>query len=171
MGGERRHRFTAVVSKGEALVKSIFLILWTLILCAGTVPAQSTRALTPPEKKKADELAHALVAPCCWHEPIATHRSAVALEMLGELKQLVVAGQSEQDIKSYYVAKYGTRILADPPGLAGTWLYVGILGLSLAAFVLLTFRLLRLGSARLAMVAPVSDGIMQRVRQDTRGIC
>jgi len=147
------------------------VVILAVTLCAGTMAAQSSRELTGPEKKRADELAHALIAPCCWHEPIATHGSSVAQEMLGEVKQFVLAGQSEQEIKSYYVAKYGNRILADPPGSAGTWLYSGILGGFLLAFLLVTFRLLRLSRTQMVTASPVSDGIMRRVRQDTRENC
>ena len=82
------------------------------------------RTLTASETERYNKVTHALVAPCCWREAIAIHRSAEALQMLDEVEQLVASGRSEQEIKAIYVARYGVRILADPPGREGQWLYV-----------------------------------------------
>ena len=43
--------------------------------------------------------------------------------MLNEVHQLVGEGKSEDEIKAMYVQRYGVRILADPPGIVGDWLY------------------------------------------------
>ncbi len=43
--------------------------------------------------------------------------------MLSEVKQFVEAGRSEEEIKAFYVSRYGVRILADPPGSERRWLY------------------------------------------------
>ena len=69
-------------------------------------------------------MTHELIAPCCWREAIAIHRSEEARQMLNEVKQLVIDGRSEDEIKAIYVARYGVRILADPPGRTGQWLYM-----------------------------------------------
>ena len=87
--------------------------------------------------------------------------------MLDEVEQLVVAGRSEEEIKALYVARYGVRILADPPGRTGQWLYA-------IPFVLLGASLL-LAAVRLRMVAghapagtmSVPPDLLARIREET----
>ena len=142
--------------------------LWLLFfgLSLVTVVAEC-RTLTVPEVERYNRLTKALIAPCCWQETIAIHRSAEALQMLDEVEQLVVAGRSEEEIKALYVARYGVRILADPPGRTGQWLYA-------IPFVLLGASLL-LAAVRLRMVAghapagtmSVPPDLLARIREET----
>jgi cytochrome c-type biogenesis protein CcmH len=56
-----------------------------------------------------------LMAPCCWAEPVSQHMSPVAEEMRRDIRAMLAAGKSEQEILDFYVAKYGERILTTPP--------------------------------------------------------
>ena len=42
-------------------------------------------------------------------------QSKVAIDMREEIKKMVIKGMTDQEIKDYYVEKYGIYILADPP--------------------------------------------------------
>jgi cytochrome c-type biogenesis protein CcmH/NrfF len=105
-------------------MRSISHILLVAVVFASTVFGLEGGHLMADQMKRYDRLTHELIAPCCWREPIAIHRSPEALQMLGEVEKLVVAGYSENEIKSIYVSRYGPRILADPPGMDWYWLYV-----------------------------------------------
>ena len=61
--------------------------------------------------------------------------------MLDEVEKLVAEGRSEEEIRNIYVARYGPRILADPPGVSKYWLY--LLPFSLLAWFMVgaVFRL------------------------------
>jgi len=102
------------------------LLVTTFFVMTLAVGAQGIAqpVLTGPQMERFDKLTHELIAPCCWREPIAVHRSVEAQQMLDEVKQLVLEGRSEEEIKAIYVARYGLRILADPPGKEGKWLYI-----------------------------------------------
>jgi cytochrome c-type biogenesis protein CcmH len=63
-------------------------------------------------------LENALLAPCCWSEAVAVHRSPVALEIRSEIASFVRQGKTDREILDYYKAKYGVRILTDPEGAA-----------------------------------------------------
>lgn len=52
--------------------------------------------LTAEQMGRYDRLAHELIAPCCWRESIAIHRSQEALQMLDEVEKLVAEGRSEE---------------------------------------------------------------------------
>jgi cytochrome c-type biogenesis protein CcmH len=73
-----------------------------------------------------DDLAKKLqarfIAPCCWSESVAVHRSESAAQMRAEIVSLVASGKSEEDIIAFYVAKHGERILLEPRGQKLTWL-------------------------------------------------
>ncbi len=97
--------------------------------------------LTAVQAQRYDRVTHELIAPCCWREPIAIHRSPEALQMLGEVEELVVAGYSENEIKDIYVSRYGVRILADPPGKDWYWLYLIPFGLLISLMLAAVVRL------------------------------
>jgi len=137
-------------------------------MLAGSVfAAVEERALTRSESERYSKLTHELIAPCCWSEPIAIHRSEEALQMLNEVEQLVLAGRSEEEIKAIYVARYGVRILADPPGKAGQWLYVVPFALLGCLLLLATLRL-RSTVARVVPPLPRAPAeLMAQVRMET----
>jgi cytochrome c-type biogenesis protein CcmH len=64
------------------------------------------------------------LAPCCWRENLAIHRSPEAEAMRSEIRQLVQAGRTEAEIVNFYVARYGERILREPRGTLSIWLTV-----------------------------------------------
>ena len=63
-----------------------------------------------------------LIAPCCWSESVAVHRSGDAAEMRAEIERLVAQGESEERIAQLYVDRYGERILLEPRGSKAGWL-------------------------------------------------
>lgn len=146
----------------------ICCLMIAAMMLAGTIlAAAEERALTRPESERYNKLTHELIAPCCWREAIAIHRSEEALQMLTEVEQLVIAGRSEQEIKAIYVARYGVRILADPPGKAGRWLYVVPFALLGCLLLLATLRL-RSMVARVAPPLPRAPAeLMAQVRMET----
>lgn len=77
----------------------------------GGAPAELTRKLQAR-----------FIAPCCWSETVAVHRSESAAGMRDEIARFVDDGKSEDEIVAFYVAKYGERILLEPRGQKLTWL-------------------------------------------------
>jgi len=143
------------------LVSLVFL----MFLLASAVRADR-KPFTPSQMERYNRLTHELIAPCCWRETIAVHRSEAALQMLAEVQQLVAEGQSEEQIKAMYVSRYGIRILADPPGMEGWWLYVLPVTLFLC-LMYLAVRRLRLLVARTASPLPqVTPELLALVRKE-----
>jgi cytochrome c-type biogenesis protein CcmH len=64
------------------------------------------------------------IAPCCWHENLAIHRSPDAEAMRAEIREFVAQGKTEEQIVEFYVAKYGERILREPRGAFSLWLRI-----------------------------------------------
>ena len=56
-----------------------------------------------------------LMAPCCWAGTIDNHDSAVVSEMKGEIRRRLDGGETADTILARFVARYGPRVLAEPP--------------------------------------------------------
>lgn len=96
-------------------------MILAIALLAGLVsapPPPDSKALER-EAKKIEEL---LIAPCCWSQPVAVHYSAEADEVRVGIRRLLGEGKTRQQVLDAFVAQYGTRILADPPGIGLHWL-------------------------------------------------
>ncbi|MCS6953951.1 MAG: cytochrome c-type biogenesis protein [Bryobacterales bacterium] len=95
---------------------------WALAaLCSVLLAADES---SPTADQRIRVLQESLVAPCCWNESVATHRSPVAAEMRREIAQWVRQGRSDREILDVYVQRYGKRVLREPEGALRSWLYV-----------------------------------------------
>jgi cytochrome c-type biogenesis protein CcmH len=72
-------------------------------------------------------LENRLLAPCCYQEPLARHRSDTAAAMRAELRALVGQGKSDREILGFYQQRYGKRVLVEPEGAA--WWVMGVVPL------------------------------------------
>ena len=88
------------------------------------------------------QIARQLNCPICAGESVADSQSELARQMRGIIEQKVQAGESDKQIKDYFVARYGNSVLASPPKsgltLALWWLPVvaiAIGGLALVLFL------------------------------------
>ena len=59
------------------------------------------------------------LAPCCWSESLAVHRSPPADELRAQIRAWAAAGWTDDRIKAEMVKAYGRRILMDPDGQQG----------------------------------------------------
>ena len=82
------------------------------ILFALAFPGVSNAA----ERVNASRIQARFIAPCCWHENLAVHNSPVAEQMRAEIEQMVLQGQTEDQIVDRYVSRYGEKILGEPRG-------------------------------------------------------
>ncbi len=94
-----------------------------------------------PAQARLENLYAAFIAPCCWSKNLLEHDSQVAHDMRGQIDAMVLAGNSDEEIKTVFVAKYGERVLALPEGSRRIWLFwtpvaAGLAGLSFIYFFL-----------------------------------
>jgi cytochrome c-type biogenesis protein CcmH len=130
-------------------IRALFfsVMLWAIIV-AGADNKQSA--------EKAREIEDNLIAPCCWSQPVSQHYSEVSEQIRQEVRAMVEAGKSRDEILDHYVAKYGERILATPRAKGFNALaYI----LPWAALALGAVFLLLLWKRRSPAPAHVSDGL------------
>ena len=121
--------------KGEGSMQNKAKFIWVAaaLLAAAIAWGQNSGRIRALQEK--------LIAPCCWSESVAMHRSEVAAEMRAEIARMVNEGRSDREILDFYKAKYGTRILMEPEGQLRLWAYTipivaSILGLALVVWII-----------------------------------
>ena len=170
----------------RALKIAVF-VLWVVLVLAlialtSVALAQDGGPPTPtPATQRevtADEvnrIAKQMYCPVCENEPLDACRTAACQQWRAQIGQLLAEGQTEQQIKDYFVVRYGVRVLAQPPA-EGTslWLYVlPIVGLIVGAVivVLLLRRLRARGAQTVAAAAaprPSGDEYIDQVERDLK---
>jgi len=151
------------------MLRLVQIVLVALIVLRAAF-ALEEHTLTAEQMGRYDRLTHELIAPCCWREPIAIHRSQEALQMLDEVEKLVAEGRSEQQIKSIYIARYGPRILADPPGVSRYWLYLLPFSLLTWFMVAAVFRLRSLVKRTAPAHSSAPPELLAQVRKETENL-
>jgi len=103
-GGSQLRGRTARVAC--ALGALLALALWT------TAYGQTT---DQPPDMKARQIAEELRCPICEGLSVADSPSQLAVQMRGVILQKVEAGESREQILTYFVDRYGETILMEPP--------------------------------------------------------
>ena len=82
------------------------LIAAALVACAKPEPTLEQRA---------QRMDKHIICPVCPGETLDQSNVQIAKDMRELIRERLAAGQSEDEIKQYFVERYGTRILAEPP--------------------------------------------------------
>jgi cytochrome c-type biogenesis protein CcmH len=98
--------------------------------------------LTPEQESRARSLESEFKCPVCRSQSIRQSRSFMAEDMKRRVRELIVQGRSDDEIREYFIARYGEWILLTPPKR----------GFSLAAYVL-PFVAVVAGAAMLVFAA------------------
>lgn len=117
-------------------IQLLFLVLLPSLVHAETAAQQQARI---------DRLEHAVLAPCCYTQPVAIHQSEIALKMRLDIAKWVAMGKPDREILDTYVGLYGSKVLVDPRTVPQGWLpffpwLVLIVGMFLAAWWLKHWR-------------------------------
>lgn len=76
------------------------------------------------QRARIDRLENAVLAPCCYTEPVSRHRSEIALKMRAEIRDWVIEGRSDRQILDAYKSRYGARVLVEPEGALWWWVHI-----------------------------------------------
>jgi len=88
-------------------VVSVLFVVYTAL-------AQPPPHLTAQQEVVARRLEGMLIAPCCFVNTVAEHRSPISDEIRDQIRAAVASGKTETEILDAFVATYGERILAAP---------------------------------------------------------
>ena len=93
-----------------------------LALLAALLPLLALSDTAPEQRARVERLQNAVLAPCCYAQPVGQHQSEIAVKMRLEIAEWVAAGKSDQEILSTYVRLYGPEVLVDPRTVPHGWL-------------------------------------------------
>lgn len=127
---------------------ALALAALTALAAAGCADA---RADVPPAELRAQALNQTLMCPICPGESIDQSQNALAAQMRGIVDEKIAEGWSDDDIRGFFVERYGPAVLLEPPregvGLAA-WLLPPIaVALAAAAWVVALRRMRRAAPA------------------------
>jgi cytochrome c-type biogenesis protein CcmH len=126
------------------------------------IAAQAEAPMTPSVKARWDHIAAELRCLVCQNESLASSNAELAVDLRREVRGLIEQGQSDADIRTFLVRRYGDFVLYKPEVKPVTWL------LWFGPFVLLLGALavaLRLMCRSPAAPLPLTDSERERARQ------
>jgi len=112
--------FNSILPKNLFNLVSLILILVTLIfgVSAQTVFAQQTI----PSDNDVNAIAKEMYCPVCENIPLDVCPTQACAQWRELIRLKLSQGWNEQQIKDYFVAQYGDRVLAEPPARGLHWM-------------------------------------------------
>ncbi len=123
------------------------LLLVGLLAAAPAALAQGGGDVVPPGEGVTDDevnaIAEQLYCPVCDNIPLDVCGTQACADWRDEIRTMLVEGRSEDDIKQYFVDRYGRRVLATPQreGIdLVVWVLPPLIVLAGAAVLVVTLR-------------------------------
>lgn len=116
-----------------------------LVLFLALLPSLVFAETAEQQQARIKRLEGAVLAPCCYTQPVSIHESEIAIKMRLEIAKWVAAGKTDQEILDTYVQRYGANVLVDPRTLPREWMQwvpwlVLVVGLVVGLWVLRRWR-------------------------------
>ena len=106
-----------------------FLLALALLMAIPLVTPAPARAVEPDEmlddpalEARARALSQEIRCLVCQNEPIDSSNADLARDLRILVRERIVAGDSDADVKAFLVARYGDYVLLDPPMKLTTYL-------------------------------------------------
>ena len=97
------------------------LLLVMLALLGSTVPVLAQDGDDGVTDDEVNAIAKQLFCPVCENIPLDVCPTQACEQWRGVIREMLVEGYSEQEIKDYFVAQYGDRVLGVPPATGINW--------------------------------------------------
>jgi cytochrome c-type biogenesis protein CcmH len=115
--------------------------LWLIPLAVLLLGLSSSLALaqgSDPTDDEVNAVARQLYCPVCENIPLDACGTVACEQWRGIIRDKLAQGWSEEQIKDYFVAQYGDRVLAEPPRKGFNWLVyiVPLLAFAVGSFAL-----------------------------------
>ncbi len=123
----------------------LFLALTVLgLVLVGQVWLATAQEAAPPvQTVTADQvnaIAKQLYCPVCENIPLDVCPTKACAEWRELIRELLAEGKTEREIKDYFVAQYGDRVLAIPPARGINWLVYVIPPAAILAGIYILYR-------------------------------
>jgi cytochrome c-type biogenesis protein CcmH len=99
-----------------------FLSIVGLTLLVGSIFGPAFAQGSEPTDDEVNAIARQLYCPVCENIPLDACGTVACEQWRGIIREKLAEGWSEDQIKDYFVAQYGDRVLAEPPTRGFNWL-------------------------------------------------
>jgi len=142
-------------------MRRLLIVLWLLCGAAAVYAVDPARLSDPLLQARYETLTHEFRCVTCQNTTIADSEVELAGQLRRQVREMLVAGKSDQEIRDYMTARYGDFILFRPRFAARTaWLWLAP-GVMLVIGLLVAMRVVR---QRAALVAQDNEPIEEDVR-------
>ena len=118
------------------------VILFSFFFVAGAARAQNPTPI-PVTDDQVNAVAHELYCPECENIPLDVCPSQACADMRSEIRQKLELGWTKDQIKQYYVQRYGDRVVGAPPAHGWNWLAYIVPPVAILAGVAILYSLFR----------------------------
>jgi cytochrome c-type biogenesis protein CcmH len=138
-------------------------IFAAIALLFGLAGAATGQPAPPALEDRVLEVARELRCPVCQNLSVADSPSELAQEMRGVIREQLRAGRTPEEIKAYFLAKYGDWILLSPrPGGIGWLVWVGPFAGAAAGLLVAGLAIWRWSRRRQAAPAGADPALVER---------
>lgn len=107
-------------------MRRALLALSALMLAAAAPmppqPAEDRPLADASQEARAQALHQSLRCVVCQNESIAESNAVLAADLRAVVRERVAAGDTDEEVRDYMVARYGDFVLLKPPFEADTWI-------------------------------------------------
>ncbi len=103
-------------------MKKTLQILALMFLLAGLFTSVAFAQDDTPTDDEVNAVAKQLYCPVCENTPLDVCPTEACRQWRELIRSQLAEGMSEQEIKDYFVANYGARVLSEPPRTGLNWL-------------------------------------------------
>ena len=122
---------------GPSRITTYKLLFATLIALTLALISRPTLAQGPtPTDDEVNRIAKQMYCPVCENTPLDVCPTEACRQWRDLIRTMLAEGKSEEEIKQYFVAQYGIRVLAEPPNRLTTYL-IPTIAILLGALLLL----------------------------------
>lgn len=99
------------------------ILLGAWLLAASAIAIDTGQAFTDPEmQERYERLTRELRCLVCQNETIADSNAMLAADLRREVRELLVNGATDADVRAFMTERYGDFVLYRPPVAPRTWL-------------------------------------------------
>ena len=131
---------------------------WMLLVSGVAFAVDPTTLPTPELQARYEAMTHELRCMQCMNNSIADSPVGLASDLRRDVKELLLAGKTDDEIRAYMVQRYGNVILFTPP-MSGSSAWVWVLpGLAAIGGLLIAVRIVRRRSNLVEQDDSIVDG-------------
>ena len=93
----------------------LVLIALCAHICLALAACSNAQADVPPIEQRAQALNQSIMCPVCPGESIDQSQVALAVQMRGVVDEKLAEGWSDEQVREFFVERYGPSVLLEPP--------------------------------------------------------